>query len=132
MIDHLLAFTDEAAAKSDPVVGTYWHSDGQGGGSWDMSQCIPGLFVWAPAADTTSGGVITHHAYDSLWRINIALPAKSAALAALSSCHLIADREAASAGKPFIIQSVLSDAQLAALMLQPLFAGASYPFGAPR
>ena len=141
MIDHLLAFTDEPTARADPVVGLYFRSDGKSGGSWDLSCCVPGLFVWAPAADTTSqvtgpGGqqvnVVTHHAYDSLWRVNIALPAKNAALCALPSCHLVTDRDAASAGKPFVLQSVLTDAQLAALMIQPTFAGSNYPFGSPQ
>jgi hypothetical protein len=141
MIDHLMAFVDEAAARADSVVGAYWHSDGKGGGSWDLSCCIPGIFVWAPANDTTSqvtgpGGqqvnVVTHHACDGLWRMNIALPSKSSALAASSACHLIADRGAAIAGQPFILQSVLNDVQLATLMLQPMFVGSNYPFGAPQ
>lgn len=50
----------------------------------------------------------------------------------LTSCHLVTDRDAGKAGQPFVLQSVLTDAQLAALMIQPLFAGSNYPFGAPR
>lgn len=142
MIDHLMAFGDEAAAQADPVVGTYYTPpSGQSPGGWNLSCCIPNLFVWAPAGDTTSqvtgpGGqqinVVTHHAYDSLWRVNIALPAKSAALCALASCHLVTDRDAANAGQSFVLQSVLTDLQLAALMIQPLFAGSNYPFGSPK
>lgn len=134
MIDHLMAFADEATAKSDAVVGTYWNATAA---SWDLSRCIPGLFVWAPAADTTATDgqgnmIVTHHAYDGLWRINIALPVRNAALCALPSCHLVTDRDAANAGQPFVLQSVLTDVQLAALMIQPVFAGSNYPFGNPQ
>lgn len=139
MIDHLLAFASESDAKADPIVGAYWHGDGQGGGSWDMSCCIPSLSVWAPSADVTTTttingqtySLVTHTPYDSLWRINIALPSRSAALCALSSCHLVADRDLAAQGKPFLLQSVLTADELAALMIAPLFAGSSYPFGVP-
>jgi hypothetical protein len=49
MIDHL-AFPDEATAKADPVVGQYYSADAA---SWDMSRCIPSIFVWAPERDAT-------------------------------------------------------------------------------
>lgn len=125
MIDHLMAFADEATAKADAVVGSYWHSDGAG--SWDLSCTAPNIFVWVPANDVGS----VHTAYDGLWRIIISLPTRSTTLSLMTACHLIADRDAANAGQPFILQSVLTDVQLATLMLQPLFAGSNYPFGHP-
>lgn len=91
------------------------------------------MFVWAPALNTTDGNGNTFRSpYDSLWRINIALPTRNAALCALAACHLVTDRDAANAGLPFVLQSVLTNAQLASLMIEPLFAGSNYPFGAPQ
>lgn len=130
MIDHLMAFTNEATAKADPVVGAYWNSTAA---SWDMSQCIPNIFVWAPAQDvsnTTDGVItITHTPYDNLWRINIALSTQSNDLTNSLACELIADRNAANAGQPFILKANLTDNELDNLMIQPLFCGSNYPFG---
>lgn len=118
MIDHLMTFASEAAAKADAVVGTYVGGDG----SWRGDICIPNVAVTVTA---------TGQPFDSSWRIVIAKPTQDAALSALSSCHLVTDRDAAAAGQSFILQSVLSTAQLAALTLSPVFAGSNYPFGNP-
>lgn len=138
MIDHLMTFASEAAAKADAVVGQYWISDGQGHAAWRGDCCIPNVFVWAPASNTTVTGVdgngnpitsTVRHAYDSNWRIIISKPVKDAALAASANCHLVADRDAAARGLPFVLQTVLTDAQLNALAIEPTFAGSAYPFG---
>lgn len=133
MIDHLMTFATEAAAKADPVVGTYNIN-----GVWRGDCCIPNVFVWSPASNTTNGTdpitgqpIIMRHAYDTNWRIIISKPTQDAALSALASCHLVTNRDAANAGQPFVIQSVLTDVQLAALAIEPTFAGSSYPFGNP-
>lgn len=124
MIDHLMTFTSEDAAKTDPVVGQYYIPaviDSPGG--WRGDVCLPGVQI-----TITSTGAV----YDSNWRIIIALPIQNATLSALSSCHLVTDRDAANAGQPFIRQSILSDTQLSLLTLSPTFAGSNYPFGAPQ
>jgi hypothetical protein len=120
MIDHVLAFADEASAKADPIVGQYWL--GGEGGWWRGDVCIPGAQVVVAA---------TGAFYDGLWRIVIAKDAEDQELAASPACHLIADRNAAAAGQPFIIKSKLTPAELALLILQPVFAGSDYPFGSP-
>lgn len=139
MIDHLLAFADQPTAQADPVVGVYWIPPStQSPGSWRGDVCIPSVLVWAPSQDvttadpTTGTAIVTHTPYDAQWRIVIALPQQDAGLSASAACELVADRDAASAGRPFILQSNLPDAALAVLMIQPVFAGANYPFGAPR
>jgi hypothetical protein len=129
MIDHLMAFADEAAAKADPVVGSYFAN-----GEWRPDICVPGVFVWAPASNTMGAdpdgtSYVVRHAYDTNWRVIIAKTAPDPSLSSLPSCHLVADGEAAAAGRPFILQSILSEAQLAELALEPTFAGSSYPFG---
>jgi hypothetical protein len=129
MIDHLMTFANEEAAKADPVVGSYFAN-----GEWKSDICVPGVFVWAPASNTigtdpNGNSYIVRRAYDANWRVIIAKAAPDASLLSLPSCHLVADREAATAGRPFILQSILGEAQLAELALEPMFAGSSYPFG---
>jgi hypothetical protein len=129
MIDHLMTFTNEEAAKADPVVGSYFVN-----GEWRSDICVAGVFVWAPAGNTVGTdpngtSYIVRHAYDTKWRVIIAKGTPDPSLSSLPSCHLVTDREAAAAGLPFILQSILSEAQLAELALEPTFAGSSYPFG---
>ncbi|MFZ0836065.1 MAG: hypothetical protein WAM77_01315 [Xanthobacteraceae bacterium] len=124
-----MTFANEEAAKADPVVGSYFAN-----GEWKSDICVPGVFVWAPASNTigtdpNGNSYVVRRAYDANWRVIIAKAAPDASLLSLPSCHLVADREAAAAGRPFILQSILGEAQLAELALEPMFAGSSYPFG---
>lgn len=135
-IDYIVAFASESAAQADPVVGQYWTAptaDSPGG--WRQDICIPGLFVWLPSADVTGtapdgSSYVTHTPYDALWRMAISLRQRNAALDAHVATHLVTDRDAANAGRAFVLQSALTNAQLSSLMFQPTFAGANYPFGA--
>jgi hypothetical protein len=135
MIDHLMTFSSEAAAKADPVVGPYWIDDGQGsGGAWRGDCCIPGIFVWRPADQSVvtlpdGSTSIIRRPYDGNWRLAIAHLQPNPVLCASPACHLVTDRDAAAAGQPFVLQSVLSAAELATLALEPVFAGSNYPFG---
>jgi hypothetical protein len=122
MIDHLLAFADEASARADPIVGQYWMAGGESGGAWRGDVCIPDAQVIVAA---------TGAPYDGLWRIVIAKDAQDQELTASPACHLIADRDTAAAGRPFIIKSNLTPAELALLILRPVFAGSNYPFASP-
>lgn len=129
MIDHLMTFASEADARDDPVVGTYF-VDGQ----WRSDICVAGVFVWMPASNTIGTDpngtpYVVRQSYDANWRVIIAKAAPDPSLTSLSSCHLVADREGAAAGRPFILQSILSEAALADLALEPMFAGSNYPFG---
>jgi hypothetical protein len=129
MIDYLMTFASEAAAKADPIVGSYF-VDGQ----WRSDICVADVFVWVPASNTIGTDpngtpYVVRQAYDTNWRVIIAKPAPDPSLSLLPSCHLVADRDAAAAGRPFILQSILSEVQLAGLALEPTFAGSSYPFG---
>jgi hypothetical protein len=129
MIDHLMTFANEEAAKADPIVGSYFAN-----GEWRSDICIAGVFVWAPASNTVGTdpngtSYVVRHAYDTNWRLIIAKGAPDPSLLSLPSCHLVTDREAAAAGRSFILQSILSEAELTGLALEPTFAGSSYPFG---
>lgn len=133
MIDHLMTFASEAAAKADPVVGQYWQSDGKGGGGWRSDVCIPNVLVWNPANDTTTvvNGInmVTHTPIDANWRLIITSAAIIPALQAMTQCHGIFDRDAAGKGSSFVLQSVMTLTQLDALMIQPTFMGSAYPWG---
>src|SRR5262249_15106898 len=122
MIDHVLAFLDETSAQADPIVGQYWTGGGEGAGYWRGDVCIPGVQGIVAA---------TGAPYDGLWRIVIARDTQDQDLTASPACHLITDRNAAAAGQPFVIKSNLTPAELAPLILQPVFAGSNYPFGSP-
>jgi hypothetical protein len=129
MIDHLMTFVSEEAAKADPIVGSYFTN-----GEWRPDICVAGVFVWAPASNTigtdpNGNSYVVRHAYDTNWRVIIAKAALDPSLSALPACHLVADRDAAAASRPFILQSILGETQLAELALEPMFAGSSYPFG---
>lgn len=132
MIDHLVAFTDEASAKADPAVGKYYVSSKYYKG-WRQDCCIPSVFVWAPSQDITNDdGSVSHVPYDNLWRLIISLQAQDTAISASANCELVANRDLAST-PAFLIQANLTPDQLGALMLSPMFAGMEvYPFGDPQ
>lgn len=116
MIDHLMTFANEADAQADSVVGTYYVN-----GMWRGDICIPGARV-----TVISTGLL----YDANWRIMISKPTQDMTLSALSSCHLVTNRDLASKGPAvFVIQSILTQQQLAALDIEPTFMGSNYPFG---
>jgi hypothetical protein len=71
MIDHLMTFANEEAAKADPVVGSYFAN-----GEWKSDICVPGVFVWAPASNTigtdpNGNSYVVRRAYDANWRVII-------------------------------------------------------------
>jgi hypothetical protein len=130
MIDHLMTFPDEATAKADPVVGTYFVN-----GGWRGDICIPNLFVWSPAANTSGGTdsfgnpIVVRHAYDTNWRLMISKTAQDPVLSALPTCHLVCNRDLSTQGMAvFVLQSVLTQLQLSALAIEPTFMGSNYPF----
>ena len=127
---YLAAFVSEAAAKSDPIVGQYWNATS---GSWDQSQVIPNVLAYIPANDTPAGcgGVVasTQTPYDSNWLILISLPARNEALEAESTTHIVYDTAICDASG--LIYSWIPAASLSAVMLQPIWQGACYPFGQP-
>lgn len=138
--DHLMNFPTEAAAQADPVVGKYWISDGQGGGSWR------GDVVFAPVEVYTVTGTQTVTGPNGQtfqrpvkqdaagWFLIISLTAIDPSLQAEPGCMLIADRDKALAGSTAFLDYVnpsITQAQLAATLISPTPAGSNYPFGNP-
>jgi hypothetical protein len=136
MIDHLLAFPDEATAQADPIVGQYFIPAEQPTatkkrgaraattGSWRGDCCIPGVLLWDPAADVQT----VHTPYDSQWRIMIALAETDSKLLRHADCEMVADRRIASPDRSHIIYSTFTQDEINTLMLQPVFMGSTYPF----
>lgn len=120
--DHLLRFPDEVTAQA--ALPEYWiaPSENLPHGAWRGNVCIPGVSV------STEDGPFPG------WFIVIALPAVSATLRDLpdSGCRLIADRDAANAGQPFLryVAADMDPGALASARVVPTFAGSTYPFGA--
>lgn len=140
MYDHLMRFETENDAKADPVMAAYWHAgQDEEPGSWDTSRCIPGVSVYAvtgtETVDDGQGGEYEREVRESYsgWFINVALPVMSAELRDVdgNACRLIASREAADLGQPFLVYvapdmvpEILGEARV-----EPTFAGSNYPFG---
>ena len=130
--DYLVAFPSEAAAIADPIVGQFNLTGAPG--AWNPSNTVPNVLAWNPANDTsTSCGtgctIVTHTPYDSNWLLLISLPARSAALEAESTTHIVYD--SSQTGPAGLIYSWLPPATLASVMIQPVWQGRLYPFGNP-
>lgn len=113
MIDHLRRYTDEAEALADPLVAAFGVEDG-----WDTSRVIPGCRVYTGAEDRE---------YLPYWYLWIAAPEVIDELR--GKCIIIADREAAERGEPFIVETLMSPEQLPLYCIEPVMAGSRYPFG---
>jgi len=124
MIDHLRRYDTEADAIADPLVAAYRTDDG-----WDTSRVIPGCRVYTVTGTTTDGEgneveVREYLPYRYLW---LAVPAVIEALR--GKCIIIADREKALAGQPFIVETLMPPEALALYQIEPVIAGSNYPFG---
>lgn len=125
MIDHLLVFQSETAAHValDPL--------GFGGADpetaqnfWDGSRVIAGLKVYTPGTpDVVLPGFWVAIGLRTLSEVLRDLPG--------NACRIIADREAAVRGESFLryVSPAVNPAELATVKVEPLFAGATYPFG---
>ena len=141
--DYIFAFVSEAAAQADPVVGAWWAApSAQLPGAW-MGNVIPGLRVTVNgsggAISTTDqfGAVTTQLGpdlpLDGLWRIAIATRTRDPKLDALPALEIAADRGLALTGAPlasYMLFSSVPLASLAALTVNPQFAGSNYVYGA--
>ena len=100
--EHVLAFTSEAEAQADPVVGSWWREGADGEpGSWDASVCIPNIKCWDVREDMTTevetdGATvpITTHTYLTGWWLCIGLPEVNPALRDHPCLRLLADNHA--------------------------------------
>lgn len=124
MIDHLIKSADEPAMIG--LLPQYRVTDEGGNSFWRSDILFP-----CQVLDTTTldaDGNPTPLPYFYLW---IALPEEDPILASLPECVIIADRDAAQAGKPFVLWATLDATQLDIYTVAPTVLGSSYPFGRP-
>lgn len=118
MIDHLISFPTEADAKAHPALSR-WLSAGE----WNRSMTFPDVRL-----------VVSAEPYACFpgWWIVVTTEGEGpdAELAAIEPCRMVANREAAQAGEPFVYSGLRADpAQIAQIVrIDGLPAGSSYPF----
>lgn len=127
MIDHLLAFADEAAAietlPSHGMVGEdgnwHWRSH-----VLKVRAYIPGEYVQHEDGTVT---VVRPDVDVPGFRLWLALDALDTALPGL---EIAADRDASNAGGDWLLHSTIPAERMALVKLTPLMFGAAYVFGA--
>lgn len=125
MKDHLLSFPSEADAKAHPAMAP-WLSDGE----WNRSVCFPGLSLVTDAGDENAPPTL----FPGWWML-ISADEIIPGIAAIEPCRMIADRELAAQGAPFIYPDGLraEPAQIASVLrIDGLPAGSAYPIQNPR
>lgn len=136
MIDHLLSFSDEAAALA-ALADTSFVVDGGEVPAFDLSRCFPGLtLIVTPATFDEEGALLTPAVHFPGWWMVIATdgPGPDPALTTLEACRMVAHRALAAAGWPFIFAEGLRAApeEIASVVrIDGLPAGSAYPFHAP-
>jgi hypothetical protein len=132
-IDYLVTCPDEATCQMDATIGKYYVD-----GVWRPDIVLQPIEIWQPANDMTSqetgpdGQLITvvMHQFLPGFSLVISLSQENAVLSASPYVQLVTDRDAAEAGRPFVLQSKFSMDELNTYRLQPVSQGTSYPFGA--
>lgn len=124
MIDHLRRYDNEAEALADQLVAAYRTEDG-----WDTSRVIPGCQVYTITDATTDGegNEVETREYLPYWYLWVA--EREVVEALRGQCIVIADREAAARGEPFIVETMMQPEQLPLYRIEPVIAGSVYPFG---
>jgi hypothetical protein len=128
--DHIIRTDTEAAAFAllrDYVVEKSWHGDFV---NPDL-EIITHKAEWDRTDPKKPILVTPEQTLDGFW-LAIALPAPSESLRDLpgNACRIIADRDAAGRGKPFLlyVSPAVDPALLMTARMRPAFAGPYYPF----
>jgi hypothetical protein len=135
MIDHVLAFENEASARS--ALPQFCSQDQEGAWSWDQSRCIPNIKIITAEAVYEGEGmerelVSPEEVLPGFW-IAIALPELSEELRDLpdNACRLITNRSKGHLGfAEFCVWAspTLDLEAIQAFRVAPVFAGSNYPF----
>lgn len=130
MIDYFFKFLTEAAAIADAAGSIYYTSTAK----WNADRVVPDLQIWRNSQDVAGplvNGVPTIvHTLLTGWFGVVSLDHIDATLLNHAALQVALDRDKAAAGLPAILKSNVTTAMLNDLRFQPVFAGASYPFGA--
>lgn len=142
MIDHLMEFESRQVA-AQVLGGSYHEESGRwllpanvilniGGANDESVRVILSEAVW-DRSDPMGPVLVTPEVLASGWYCIVACDAIDPALRDLpdQACRLIADRDAALAGQPFIrfVAADMPQELLASARVEPTPAGANYPFG---
>ena len=115
MKDHLIRFNSEAEAVA---ALPQYRVETEEGSAWRGDITVPGVVVY-------ENDVALPY-----WYILIALPEQSAALTAIPTCMIVADREATiAAGHPVVLHSAIPVEAWSLYRAEPMPAGSNYPFG---
>lgn len=136
MIDYILSFTSEAAAKADPTVGPLFvaSTDVITGNTIDKwaSNVIPGSQSWNPAGDVVVGNVVTHTLSTGWWCV-VAQPTRVAAFDNHTNLVVCLDRDAAAGGAlpaTYILKFANTFPNIISLLntlrFQPVYLGSHY------
>lgn len=124
MIDHLLVFADEAAARD--AVPQFGMTDEDGGWHWNGSNVMPvRAFIPGEYDNHDDGTVIRPDTNVPGYRIWVALPEYDPTLPGL---EIACDRDALNRGEPWLLFSAVPVQRMAMVKLTPMYAGANYIF----
>jgi hypothetical protein len=137
MFDHIINFSSEAAALTEPVIAAYYDLEAA---TWRGDVVIPGVRVYRVAGYQTITDPDTGESHQSEirqdypgWFGLIGHPQVDEAIKnlPLGNCMLILDRYRAAAGDPaflVFVSPTLSPDDVAMLHVEPSFAGSGYSF----
>lgn len=125
MIDHLCAFTDEAAAIESLATHGMMSEDG----NWHWRSHVLKVRAYVPGEFTENADgtvtVVRPAADVPGFRLWLALDALDTALPGL---EIAAARDAFNAGEPWLLHSTIPAERMAMVKLTPLMFGAAYSF----
>ena len=132
MIDYLFGFETEAQAAV--ALPGYRISDDDGG-RWRGDCVLPvqvGVAMQDGGTDEDGAEILIPVYAPGYWLV-VTSAEPDDALWAIPACMREADREAANAGRPFVLRDRFSPEQLAQpYWVTPVWAGAAYPFAPPE
>ncbi len=119
MIDYLIRFDDEDAARASAVALPYLVD-----GEWITSVVIPGVRVYTVTGTAVDdeGNEVESREYLPYWYLWVALPSLDETLAARSM--VVADRESRQ-----VLSSLIPQHDWPMYHCDPVIAGSDYPFG---
>ena len=126
MIDHVMLYATEAAAKADKErlaeAGGISTTD-----EWQLNQSIPDIRLWQPSKDTIVDGK-TVHTYLKGFYLLISLNHPEPLLLETPSIFFALDRDAADRGEPFVLLNDIG-AMISDMAFEPMFLGSKYSVG---
>lgn len=130
MIDAILNFASQQAAKNDPVLAAHM-SQLQ---AWRGSYVLPDLQTWRPSQDVSGtdpdGNPTITHLYRTGWSLMISLTNTAPALFNHPNLIVMIDRDKVIANQTgMIIKANITNSIMQDTRWSPVFMGVGYPWG---